>query len=88
MKPRQEVQKRIAEKQEAGSHVISEDEAKWMFSCYGIPVVEEKRVKGIDDVVAAATASGFPVALKGVGSQILHKTESGMSVWGLALRIR
>jgi acyl-CoA synthetase (NDP forming) len=84
MKTRQEVQKRIVEKQAAGSQVISEDEAKVLFACYGIPVVQEKRVKGIAQAVAAATASGFPVALKGVGSQILHKTESGMVCLGLA----
>ncbi len=81
---RQEVQKKIVGKQAAGSHVISEDEAKVLFSCYGIPVVQEKRVKGIDQAVAAAVACGFPVALKGVGSHILHKTESGMVCLGLA----
>ncbi len=78
-----EVQKKIAEKQAAGSHVISEDEAKILFACFGIPVVEEKRVKGIAQAVAAARASGFPVALKGIGSRILHKTESGMVCLGL-----
>jgi acyl-CoA synthetase (NDP forming) len=80
---RQEVQKQIAEKLAAGSQVISEDEAKVLFSCYGIPVVQEKRVKGIAQAVAAAAACGFPVALKGIGSQILHKTESGMVCLGL-----
>jgi acyl-CoA synthetase (NDP forming) len=79
-----EVQKIIAEKQAAGSHVISEDEAKLIFSSFGIPVVPEKRVKGIDQAVAAATEIGFPVALKGIGSRILHKTESGMVCLGLA----
>ena len=81
---RKEVQKQIAEKLTAGSHVISEDEAKILFSCFGIPVVEEKRVKGITQAVAAAKASGFPVVLKGIGSRILHKTESGMVCLGLA----
>ena len=80
---RKEIQKRIAEKQAAGSHLISEDEAKILFSCFGIPVVEEKRVKGITQAVDAAKASGFPVALKGIGSRILHKTESGMVCLGL-----
>jgi len=81
---RQEVQKQIEGKLVAGSHVISEDEAKVWFSCYAIPVVQEKRVKGIAQAVAAATASGFPVVLKGIGSRILHKTESGMVCLGLA----
>jgi acyl-CoA synthetase (NDP forming) len=83
MKTRQEAQQRIEEKRSSGVHVISEDEAKVLFSCYGIPVVAENRVKGIEQAVAAATACGFPLALKGVGSKILHKTESGMVCLGL-----
>ncbi len=81
---RKEVQKQIIGKQAAGAYVINEDEAKVLFSCYGIPVVEEKRVKGIEQAVDSANASGFPVVLKGIGSRILHKTESGMVCLGLA----
>jgi len=81
---RREVQKQIIGKQAAGAYVITEDEAKVLFSCYGIPVVEEKRVKGIEQAVDSANASGFPVVLKGIGSRILHKTESGMVCLGLA----
>jgi acyl-CoA synthetase (NDP forming) len=80
---REKVQHLITEKLAAGSHVITEDQAKLFFSCFGIPVVEEKRVKGIAQAVAAAKSCGFPVALKGIGSRILHKTESGMVCLGL-----
>jgi acyl-CoA synthetase (NDP forming) len=83
MKTRQAAQQRIEEKRSSGAHVISEDEAKVLFSCYGIPVVAENRVKGIEQAVAAATTCGFPLVLKGVGSKILHKTESGMVCLGL-----
>ena len=79
-----QVQHLIAEKQAKGSHVISEDEAKSIFSAFGIPVVQEKRVNTIAQAVDAAKESGFPVALKGIGSRILHKTESGMVCLGLA----
>ncbi len=73
-----QVQEIIVEKQAAGSRMISEDEAKLIFTSFGIPVVREKRVKGVSQAVAAAKEGGFPVALKGIGSKILHKTESGM----------
>jgi len=79
-----QVQHLIAEKRSAGVHVISEDEAKLIFSAFGIPVVEEKRVTTIEKAVDAAKVSGFPVALKGIGSRILHKTESGFVCLGLA----
>ena len=64
--------------------MISEDEAKGIFSAFGIPVVREKRVNTIEQAVDAAKVSGFPVALKGIGSRILHKTESGFVCLGLA----
>jgi acyl-CoA synthetase (NDP forming) len=78
------VQKIIEENLAAGSRVISEHGAKRLFSCVGIPVVKEKRVEGICQAVDAAKKTGFPVALKGIGSGILHKTESGMVCLGLA----
>ncbi len=79
-----QVQQLIAEKISSGSHVMGEDDAKILFSCFGIPVVQEKRVKGVAQAVAAAVELGFPVAIKGIGSTILHKTESGMVCLGLA----
>ncbi len=78
-----EIQKLISEKLSSGSSVISEDEAKLIFSSVGIPVVREKRIKGVSRAVDAAKEGGFPVALKGIGSGILHKTESGMVHLGL-----
>ena len=43
----------------------------------GLPLVETAIVDGLDDAVAAATKLGFPVALKGSGAAILHKTDLG-----------
>ncbi|MBU0969601.1 MAG: acetate--CoA ligase family protein, partial [Proteobacteria bacterium] len=80
---REKVAQLIVEKHASGVNVISEDEAKQIFSCFGIPVVREKRVKGIAQAVDAAKETGFPVALKGIGSKILHKTEAGMVCLGL-----
>ncbi|MCP3943575.1 MAG: CoA-binding protein [Desulfobacteraceae bacterium] len=80
---REDVQKLIVEKHAAGLLVMDEDEAKLIFSSFGIPVVREKRVEGIDQAVAAAKEFGFPAALKGIGPGLLHKTESGMVRLGL-----
>ena len=43
----------------------------------GLPVVETAVVAGLDEAVAAAKRLGFPVALKGAGASIVHKTDLG-----------
>ena len=43
----------------------------------GLPLVETAIVADLDDAVAAAKRLGFPVALKGSGASILHKTDLG-----------
>ena len=43
----------------------------------GLPLVETAVVGGLDEAVAAAQRLGFPVALKGIGASILHKTDLG-----------
>ena len=73
----------ISKKKVSDSHVIGEDEAKQIFSSFGIPVVKEKNVTTISQAVTAAVEIGFPVALKGIGKGILHKTESNMVSLGL-----
>ena len=50
----------------------------------GLPLVETAMVTSLDDAVAAATRLGYPVALKGAGSDILHKTDLGAVVLSLA----
>lgn len=79
-----QVQHLIETKYRSGSRAFGEDEAKEIFAAFGIPVVGEKRVKGVSQAVKAARETGFPVVLKGIGPQFLHKTESGMVRLGLA----
>ena len=57
---------------------LNENEAKKVLRRGGIPVVEETVAKTIADAVTAATAIGYPVVLKGLGSSLLHKSEMGM----------
>ncbi|MDI6776084.1 MAG: acetate--CoA ligase family protein [Syntrophales bacterium] len=61
-----------------GRTALNEAEAKQLLKCYGVPVVEETVVETLDDTVAQARITGFPVVLKGLGSRLTHKTERGL----------
>ena len=60
-----------------GRNWLSEPEAKELLAIYGIPIVPTQLVSKEADVKAAARAIGFPVALKIVSPQIIHKSEVG-----------
>ena len=55
-----------------------------LLECYGIPVLPQRIVSGIDDVAGAATDLGGPVALKAIAPGLLHKTEAGAVRLGLS----
>ena len=57
---------------------LTEAESKEVLKKYGIPVVEEKAVKTIEETDIAAKKIGYPVVLKGLGSRLTHKTEKGL----------
>lgn len=57
---------------------LNEAESKIVLREHGIPVVQEAIAKDVDQAVAKAEAIGFPVVLKGLGSQLTHKTELGV----------
>jgi acyl-CoA synthetase (NDP forming) len=57
---------------------LTEAEAKEVLKKYGIPVVEEKAVKTIEEAEMSAGEIGYPVVLKGLGSRLTHKTEKGL----------
>lgn len=73
----------IASAVSRGARSLSEYEAKRFLSGYGIPTTEEKTVRSLNDALAAADTLGFPVALKGSGEDLLHKTELGLVRLGL-----
>ena len=62
---------------------IDEPAALALLASIGIPVVPHKLAHTADEAVRAAAAVGYPVALKVVAPEILHKTELG----GVALRL-
>ncbi|MBN1364162.1 MAG: acetate--CoA ligase family protein [Syntrophaceae bacterium] len=69
----------IIEKAKAQNRTaLTEAESKEVLKKYGIPVVEEKVVKTIEEAETAAETIGYPVVLKGLGSNLTHKTEKGL----------
>ena len=68
---------------EAGREWLDEAEAKQVLQAYGIPAVATRRARDIDEAVAAAQDIGFPVALKILSPQVLHKSDVG----GVALNL-
>jgi acetate---CoA ligase (ADP-forming) subunit beta len=57
---------------------LSEDESRSLLLPYAIPLVESRRVESATEAVHAAWELGFPVALKGTGALLAHKTEAGV----------
>jgi acyl-CoA synthetase (NDP forming) len=59
------------------SHTPSEAEAKRILAAAGIEAAPERACATADDAVAAAEALGFPVVLKILSPDIMHKSEIG-----------
>jgi acyl-CoA synthetase (NDP forming) len=67
-----------------GHQNLSEHDAKKLLSAWEIPITVESRVTGRSGAVSAATAIGYPVALKLDSPDLLHKTEAGAVSLNLA----
>jgi acetyltransferase len=67
----------IARARAAGRSALTEPEAKEVFGAYGLPVMASTLAKTEDDAVKAAQTIGFPVVLKIVSPDILHKSDAG-----------
>ena len=63
---------------------LTEREAKQFLARNGLPVPREDLAATVEDAVAAARAIGYPVAMKIESADILHKTEAGGVVLGVA----
>ncbi len=57
---------------------LTEDESKEVLRQYGVPVVKETIAATTEKAVAVANEMGYPVVLKGIGENLLHKTEAGL----------
>ncbi|WP_434599182.1 acetate--CoA ligase family protein [Streptomyces sp. A5-4] len=60
-----------------GRVVLTAPEAKRIADAYGIPVPAEALAESADEAVALADRLGFPVVLKIVSPEIVHKTDAG-----------
>jgi acetyltransferase len=63
--------------------VLNEFESKTLLNLFGIPVVREKMVSTLEEAIDAASQIGYPVAIKLVSRDILHKTEAGVVQLGI-----
>jgi succinyl-CoA synthetase beta subunit len=60
-----------------GRTVLLEYESKALLSAYGLPVVTSRLARSEDEAVSIGKAIGFPLVMKIVSPQILHKSEAG-----------
>lgn len=56
---------------------LTEDEAKKILAEYGIPATKEALARSGEEALKAANGIGYPVALKIVSPEIIHKSEAG-----------
>jgi len=62
---------------------LYEHEAKLLCSLYGVPITKIEVAKTEDAAVEAAKKIGFPIVLKIVSAQVLHKSDAGGVVVGV-----
>ena len=60
-----------------GREWLDEVQAKQLLQAYGIPTVHTERARDAEEAAAVAGRIGFPVAVKIVSPQILHKSDVG-----------
>jgi acetyltransferase len=57
--------------------VLTEDEAKKVLKYYNFPVVKTDVANNVDEAVALAQEMGYPIVLKILSPQIIHKSDVG-----------
>ncbi len=63
---------------------LTEYEAKVLLASYGVPITRERLCRSLAESIGAAEEIGYPVAVKVMSPDILHKTEAGI----VALQVR
>jgi acetate---CoA ligase (ADP-forming) len=67
-----------------GRDSLTEVEAKDLFAIYGLPVARTRLAKSEDEAIQLAAEIGYPVVMKIVSPDILHKSDAG----GVKVNIR
>ncbi|MFW6334660.1 MAG: acetate--CoA ligase family protein [Desulfosalsimonas sp.] len=73
-----EAQSNSGDKTKKTTGALTEKESKDFLGSYGVPVITEKVAGSPEEAVETAREAGFPVVLKGLGRNLMHKTESGL----------
>lgn len=63
--------------------ILDEYESKRLIQQYGIRTVEERKITSLDEAVEFARETGFPVVLKILSKDLLHKSDVGGVVVGI-----
>ncbi|RLI07536.1 acetyl-CoA synthetase, partial [Candidatus Bathyarchaeota archaeon] len=79
-----EAEKIISKAREEDRGFLLEPEAKRLCALYGLPVTRFEVAKSEDEAVEAARRIGFPIVLKVISPQVLHKSDVG----GVILNLR
>jgi acetyl coenzyme A synthetase (ADP forming)-like protein len=78
------VRKIIDQARTAGRSALTAPEARGVCEAYGIAIPKEGIARSAAEAAQLAGAIGFPVVMKIVSPQILHKTEAGGVIVGVA----
>jgi acetyltransferase len=60
---------------DGGRILLREEEASALLEAYGIRTAKARVVRRVEDLAPAAAQIGYPVVLKAVGPELVHKTE-------------
>src|SRR3984957_11741874 len=77
------VRKILDQAKSAGREALTAPEARGVCEAYGIVIPKEGVAKTADEAATLAATIGFPVVMKIVSPQILHKTEAGGVIVGV-----
>jgi acetate---CoA ligase (ADP-forming) len=83
-KPPAKERRRLEAACAGGRRALTERESKEILSAAGVPVTREIAASGREEAVAAAREIGFPVVFKGEHPTILHKSDAGLVLLGVA----
>lgn len=67
----------IAQVRATGNHNVTEMESKMIFEAYGLPVVTSRQATTEDEAAQVANAIGYPIVMKILSPDILHKSDAG-----------
>lgn len=67
----------VQEARERGRGILTEPESKQLLAAYGIPTVQTRVARDVEQAVRVAEEIGYPVVVKLLSETITHKTDVG-----------